>query len=248
MNILYTKNYKHFEVNNISFDDYHQANRCLNGDTVEWDGTKCILKQRGEHRTLVGLLELNSKYLYGHTSRGHKIYLFHPFDASYPPMRVGSSERDTSSNQLALVKFESWTETMPRGNLLRLLGPVGSLDAEKIALQWLYGKPELAKLTVDLVPEISERPLLLSTNTINIDPEGCQDIDDLLTLLPKEDGWDLYITIADVAEHIGELSPGDVLAKERCQTLYQNGVAVLPMLPRNLSEQQLSLLPGEKRQ
>lgn len=250
MDILQTKSYKEFRVGNISFDDYHLANRCLNGDTVEWDGAKCVLKKRGEHRMLVGILELNSKYLYGHTSRGVKIYLFHPLDPAYPPMRVGCSEKDTSSNQLALVKFESWTETMPRGNLIRLLGPVGSMDAEKVALQWLYGRPELAKLTVDLDPAVAftDRPLLLSTNTINIDPEGCQDIDDLVTLLPTKDGWDLYITIADVGEFVSEQSPADVVAKERCQTLYQNGQAVLPMLPKQLSEQQLSLLPGEKRQ
>jgi hypothetical protein len=85
---LVTKNYKTFQVDTISFDDYHQANRCLNGDEVEWDGTKCQLLKRADHGTLVGILELNSKYLYGHTSRGTKIYLFHPLNPAYPPFRV----------------------------------------------------------------------------------------------------------------------------------------------------------------
>lgn len=241
--ILETRNYKDFYVGDISFDDYHQANRCLPGDTVHWDGTKCLLQKRTDHKTLVGILELNSKYLYGHTSRGVKIYLFQPLNKSYPPMRVGCSERDTSQNQLALVKFSEWEETIPRGNLIRLLGPVGNWDAESVGLQWLYGKPELAKMTCEcLMPVPKGR--FLKHNTINIDPEGCRDIDDVVTLIPMETGWELIITIADVAESIPSDSPGDRLAKERCQTFYQKGAAVLPMLPRELSENHLSLVPG----
>ena len=246
--ILETKDYKTFNLGNISFDDYHQANRCLPGDTVEWDGEKCILQKRADHRFLVGVLELNSKYIYGHTSRGVKIYLFHPFDTSYPPMRVGCSERDTSKNQLALVKFDSWTEKIPRGNLIRLLGPVGDLEAEKEALLWLCGKPELKKMAFDIEPSKKERRRI-EGNTINIDPEGCKDIDDVLTLQQLPNGlWQLIITIADVADSIPVDSPGDLLAREKGQTLYQNGQAKLPMLPSNLSEDQLSLLPGAIRQ
>lgn len=244
--ILQTKNYKHFTLNNISFDDYHQANRCLNGDEVEWADNKCILVKRGNHRQLVGILELNSKYLYGHTSRGVKIYLFHPLDTSYPVMRVGCSERDTSQNQFALVRFDSWTETIPRGNLIRLLGPVGSLKAEQEALLWFYAKPELSKLTFNFNLPVDTRTLLQG-NTINIDPEGCQDIDDVLTLYRKENGWQLFITIADVAHSIEENSAGDFLAQQRLQTVYRNGEAVLPMLPKEFSEDQLSLIPNQLR-
>jgi exoribonuclease R len=244
---LKTTNYKTFQLDNISFDDYHQANRCLPGDEITWDGTKCHLVKRAEHGTLVGLLELNSKYLYGHTSKGTKIYLFHPLNPSYPPFRVGCSEKDTSKNQFALVKFESWTETIPRANLVRLLGPVGELAAEQHALLWLYAKPELRKITFDVLCSPTQRKLV-KANTINIDPEGCQDIDDVMTLVPRGDGWALTITIADVAESILQESPGDFLALQKGQTLYQNGRAVLPMLPANLSEDSLSLLPGCVRQ
>jgi exoribonuclease R len=254
MNLLETKNYKQFSITNtnISFDDYHLANRCLPGDKVEWVNGKCILKERAEHRTLVGILEINSKYRYGHTGRNIPIYLFHPLDPAYPPMRIGCSERDTSQNRLCLVKFSDWTEMMPRGALIRLLGPVGDLESEKLALQWLYGKPEFKKLTFDIEPILTPRhclfPKEIGGQTINIDPEGCKDIDDLVTLIPSSDGWDLYITIADVAEAIEEGSPGDILASQKGQTLYQNGKAVLPMLPSYLSEEQLSLLPGKERQ
>jgi exoribonuclease R len=244
--ILETKNYKQFRIGDISFDDYHQANHCLPGDSVSWDGQKSILEKRADHRILVGVLELNSKYLYGHTSRGVKIYLFHPLNKAYPPMRVGCSERDTSQNQLALVKFDSWNETIPRANLVRLLGPIGKWESESLGLQWLYGKPELAKMMCDS-EIVTLKGRFIKENTINIDPEGCKDIDDVVTLIKREGGWELVITIADVAESILQDSPGDVLARERCQTFYQKGQAVLPMLPRELSENQLSLLPGQSR-
>jgi exoribonuclease R len=245
---LETKNYKEFKINDISFDDFHQANRCLPGDTVTWDGSKCNLVKRANHRTLVGVLELNSKYLYGHTSRNVPIYLFHPLDSSYPPMRVGCSERDTSKNQLALVQFSDWTEKIPRGNLQRLLGPVGSLAAEHQALLWLYAKPELAKLSADSSHVALTGTSLEEGQTINIDPQGCKDIDDVLTLIPRENGWQMYITIADVAAAISEDSTMDFLASQRLQTVYVEGEAVLPMLPRDISEYASSLIPGEKRQ
>jgi ribonuclease R len=145
------------------------------------------------------------------------------------------------------VKFESWTETIPRANLIRLLGPIGNLEAEQKALQWLYGRPELQKISFDLESNFENRRLV-KENTINIDPAGCKDIDDVITLIPKENGWELLITIADVAEAIQPGSPGDVLAEQKGQTLYQNGVATLPMLPSHLSEDALSLIPGEQRQ
>jgi exoribonuclease R len=246
--ILQTNNYKQFSINDISFDDFHQANRCLPGDTVSWDGIKCTLVKRANHRVLIGVLELNSKYLYGHTSRNVPIYLFHPLDTSYPPMRVGCSEKDTSKNQLALVQFSDWTEKIPRGNLQRLLGPVGSLGPEHQALLWQYARPGLAKVSADSPLVFPSGTLIQEGQTINIDPQWCKDIDDVLTLIQRENGWQVYITIADVATAILQDSPLDYLARQRLQTVYVEGEAVLPMLPRELSEFSLSLLPGQTRQ
>ncbi len=245
---LQTTNYKTFTLGELQFTDYRQANHCLPGDSVEWGNTKCRLIKRASHRFIPGVLELNSKTIYGHSSRGSKLFLFHPHDRKYPPFRVGSKS-DARTNQLGLIEFMEWEdfETLPRGNLIRLLGSCGDLDAEKKALTYQYSFPHLASQLFDIdEPNIIDR-IFLDGYTFNIDPDGCMDIDDVLTLKQlSETTWQFVITISDVAAHIPAHSPGDIHAFQLGQTLYADGEAVVPMLPGPLSEMALSLRPNEK--
>lgn len=244
--ILQTSDYKRFQISDRILNDFRQANHCLPGDMVEWKEDRCILVKRGYHRFIPGVLDLQSKYVYGHTSRGAKLYLFHPLDPKYPPFRVGSTCRDTSKNQLGLLEFTDWEEfeSFPRGNLLRLLGPCGSFQAEKQALLYQYGKPKKAAELFDVEDCSHKDRIRLDGYTCNIDPDGCMDIDDVITL-KKVSGtqWEFVITIADVGAYILEGSAGDKHAHDLGQTMYQNGEAVVPMIPAALSEMALSLLP-----
>ena len=263
MPILQTKNYKDFTIVKdtssseilVSFSDYRKANKCLHGDEVVWENEKCVLKKRAKYGQIVGTIEFTSKYMYGHTSNGNKIYLFHPLNPAFPPMRVGCSEKNTSVNRIALVEFVDWTESdhMIRTYLIRLLGPAGSMSSELEALRWRYGFPQLSKMkfdvdTINTYVANEHRQLIASKNTINIDPVGCKDVDDLVTIHQLNDTqYEVIITISDVAEYIKEDSIGDVLASQKGQTLYEDGVAVVPMFPVEMSEDSFSLLPGRER-
>jgi exoribonuclease R len=81
----------------------------------------------------------------------------------------------------------------------------------------------------------------------NIDPAGCQDVDDVLGLVIREDEVELWITIADVAEFVKESSTLDKCARQQSATCYKNGAAIRPMLPFNFSEDMCSLLPGTEK-
>lgn len=138
-------------------------------------------------------------------------------------------------------------ESMPRGNLIRLLGPCGDLKAEKEALTYQYSSPQLSKQLFDIEDTNESDRVPLQGFTFNIDPDGCMDIDDVLTLRQmSETVWEFVITISDVAAHIPEGSEGDQHAYHLGQTLYQNSEAVVPMLPTPLSEMALSLRAHEK--
>jgi exoribonuclease R len=138
-------------------------------------------------------------------------------------------------------------ESMPRGNLIRLLGPCGDLQAEKEALTYQYSSPQLAKQLFDIEDASEKDRVPLQGFTFNIDPDGCLDIDDVFTIRQtSEIIWEFVITISDVAAHICEGSEGDKHAYELGQTLYQNSEAVVPMLPAPLSEMALSLRANEK--
>jgi len=242
---LWTKDYKRFELRStvaptevIVVEGAKLVAKALPGDLVNYRDDQVELVSRTQHPLLAGLIELNSKVKYGFTARNHPIYLFTPFNEAYPPFIVGCSEKETTKNRLALVQFDHWTETFPRGNLIRLL----STDEE--ALFWTYtplacttykGPPPQPTATLD------DRPLITA---FHIDPPGCRDVDDVLTIYETPSGTRIVITIADVASIVTEGSPLDLRAGAIGQTFYQEGNAPKHMLPPELSEGQLSLLPS----
>ena len=254
--LLSTKDYQHFQLLDEEtghvlheFDGAKTARGCLPGDKVSFSEGQVTLKKRAANIPLVGTLHIQSKYLFGYTAKNVPIYLFHPYDTSYPPMRVGCSSKD-GVNKIGLVQFDSWapSETYPRANLVELLGDSGDPVAEYEALQYQYApwKKQTAKIAQSQIPQ-STAPRLEGF-TFNIDPSGCKDIDDVLTLRDRSDGtYEFTITIANLTDIVEPNSTLDIVAVRQAQTLYDDGVAIAPMLPRWLSEDYGSLLPGQDR-
>ena len=83
---------------------------------------------------------------------------------------------------------------------------------------------------------------MLEGFTFNIDPDGCKDVDDCITLLDNG----IAISIADVSAFV-EVNPWMKYAENIGTSLYENGTCVKPMFPRNLSEDLMSLTVGRKR-
>jgi exoribonuclease R len=269
--MLTTKDYSVFHIidTNIQFTGAKLANKCLPGDQVEWDIQKnqCKLVSRGNHSLIVGTLELTNKSKYGLTNRQLPMYLFTPYDQSYPHFIVGSSEKDVSRNIIALISFGEWTpsSTFPRGNLQTVLGHSGDFEAESQAIMWQacpwkYSSKETytPMLNDNIVrTRISAYTKGCSQNhskndwsetyTFNIDPPGCRDVDDVFTFEQVPDGWNVTITISDVAAYVERGSNVDKMAEKISQTLYNNdGGVVRPMLPPQYSEEACSLLPGKE--
>lgn len=192
-----------------------------------------------------GILELSSRTKYGMTSRNVPIYLFRPLDTTLPPCIVGSSNEDTSANVIAVVDVAEMQPTkLTRGNLVRILGSCGDIWAEKEALLLQYSDQPWKKFdTQTIVPPSFEDRRLIEGYTLNIDPAGCHDIDDVLTF--GDDGY-MYITIADVSAWFAA-NPDHQFVRTAAtigQTLYDSGKVVAPLLP---IESECSLLPGKER-
>lgn len=238
-----------------TFSGANHAQKILPGDSVVWnsESNSITLLSRAQHRFLVGTIELSSKTKYGMTSRGVLKYLFLPLNKNYPSMIVGCSHRDISQNYLAIVDFDSWDTThLPKANLRQLLGPCGNPEAEHQAVLFHYNGPSMLK-------HIS-KPVLLTESlrsdprvqcppcTFNIDPPGCKDIDDVISLIEiDETTIQLWITISDVAAYITAGSELDISSEKQAFTVYKDGSAIQPMLPYHISESRCSLVPGQPR-
>ena len=241
--ILQTKNYNQFIILDDTGNKIHEfegaklANKCLPGDHIKWD-EKCILELRDEHPLIVGTIECKTKY--GFTKKHVPIYLFTPYNKSYPHFIVSCSH---ATNLIVLVKFDQWSDNLPRGHIEKILGTSGDFEAEKEAIIWQacpYKYPKGEYIPKRLETERKE----LNGFTFNIDPEGCRDIDDVLTFEKLEEGWNVTITISDVAAYVESDSIVDIFASLMGQTLYENGQPVRPMLPQQFSDE-CSLFPNK---
>jgi len=199
----------------------------------------------------IGVLELTSKYRYGLTSRGAPLYLFKPYNPESPDLIVGSTERDLSRNQIAIVEVAEEAKHLDRGSLIRLVGPVGDPKSEIDSLLLHYaGSTKHKTETLEVDASDDENRVVINADsgwvTFHIDPPGCRDVDDAIAYHHETRTW--AITIADAAAAVPVGSLTDTVAKAIGATFYDlEGRAILSMLPTAISEYSASLLPGEPR-
>jgi len=179
---------------------------------------------------IVGVLHLNSKIKYGYNKRNTPIYLFTPYSHDVQSYKVSSTEKDTSYNQIAVINIEY--ETTPY--IVKLLGRVGDEKVEGTAM-YLHYSPHAVytakfseKLMKSVIPcQPVERLDITHLPTINVDPYGTVDIDDIISF----DFPYIYITIADVASYMQPESDIDLHARKVGQTLYYPGLPPHTMFP-----------------
>jgi exoribonuclease R len=204
-----------------------------------------------KHR--VGVLEFSSKFRYGLTSRGAPLYLFRPYSKGISEYIVGSS-MTTTENQIAIITPNIDVVTpvhakYPRGNLVQIVGPVGSWNAEYTGLLQHYCPYKFAaerEFSTSAEQPIQELSRKTGWITFHIDPVGCRDIDDAIAYHPKSKT--IAISIANVAIYVPPHSDVDTAAKQIGATFYTSrGAVEKPMLPPSLSEHAASLVPGKLR-
>ena len=208
----------------------------LPGDHVDADGH---VLERKAVQSLIGIVNFVNRTGYGFSPRGAVLYMFHPFQEAYPPFLVASKTK-YSENYIASVSFEHWNDKWPRGGIQRLLGPVGARDIETAALRASVAVRDDDAVMGGCVAE-ADYDCSDWDCVFNIDPAGCVDVDDVFAWRVRDGVTEFAIAIADVASWVPEGSALDDLAYERGTTFYDDGVAVVPMLPEALSADAASL-------
>jgi len=93
---------------------------------------------------------------------------------------------------------------------------------------------------------IKGRVDLRATEHVTIDGELARDFDDAVCVEKTRNGYDLYVSIADVSHYVRPGSALDREAENRGTSVYFPGT-VVPMLPKKLSNVVCSLNPKEER-
>ena len=209
----------------------------LPGDIIDPETNKVV--KRGMHKEIVGIVDFLNRTGMGFNARNVPLYLFHPLDPKYPPMIVSSKVKH-GTNKIGTVVIEHWNDKWPRAGLASILGDVGDPNTEKKALLLRTRAPTFPT-NLNITSTTSTHKTIKWDVTFNIDPEGCEDVDDVLCWRKTDEGYEVAIAIADVAAWVPEGSDMDTVALQAGQTLYNDGAVICPMLPTILSTMSASL-------
>jgi len=240
-----------------------EMNRAWDGDTVAVDPLTHevvaigLSAQSKPHLMIPGYLHLTAKQSHGLNKKGVPIYVFHPLQPCYPPMLVASTAAKTHpsvDHVYVLASFLEWTtdQLYPRGQCEMVIGSTGDPAADALIRAHSCGllKGNRPLIKKPMVLSSSSTQLIRKTveaTTFSIDPEGCVDIDDALSI----EVLDPYrvmigVHIADVTAWFEYDSDIDQEAFHRGQTVYLPDTQI-PILPVALSHNMCSLKPDSDR-
>ncbi|XP_029354236.1 DIS3-like exonuclease 1 [Echeneis naucrates] len=199
-------------------------------------------------------------------SRNSQRILAVPWDHRIPKIRISTQQADTLQDHRVVVRIDSWESTSlyPNGHSVRVLGRAGELETEvqTILIENCIHVPVFSDAQLREMPVISpekpwevdpvevtkRRDLRQSHLVFSIDPKGCEDVDDTLSVrsLAGGDLVELGVHIADVTHFVTEGSLTDLEARTRATTYYLADRRY-DMLPAVLSADLCSLLGGVDR-
>ncbi|KFP75201.1 DIS3-like exonuclease 1, partial [Acanthisitta chloris] len=188
-----------------------------------------------------------------------------PWDYRIPKIRISTQQAEALQEYRVVVRIDSWESTSlyPNGHFVRVLGRIGDLEGEIAAIlvensicvapfseiQMSEMPTSSSKNPWKVNPEEAKKRLdLRDTHLIfSIDPRGCEDVDDALSVRTLPNGnLELGVHIADVTHFVAANSYTDVEARARATTYYLADRRY-DMLPSVLSADVCSLLSGADR-
>ncbi|KAL0491346.1 cytoplasmic exosome RNAse DIS3L/RPR44 [Acrasis kona] len=181
-----------------------------------------------------------------------------PLDYRIPKIRIRTNNKQALENMRIVVRISSWERgsNYPTGFYVKTIGPIGDLNVEtqSLLLENQIHITPFSKAALDQLPSKDWKPdpryrkdLRTSHMVSSIDPIGCEDIDDALSVrhLPN-DCVEIGVHIADVTAFVPHDSPLDIEARNKSTTIYLIDRRI-DMLPSLLSANLCSLHQNRDR-
>ncbi|EUT80301.1 hypothetical protein PFAG_04942 [Plasmodium falciparum Santa Lucia] len=196
-----------------------------------------------------------------------KLMFFKAFNNKIPYIMIKAQLEDELRNKRVIVTIDNWDiySRNPLGRCISVLGNCDDIETETklIYNEYNISTREFSENVYKCLPpnnwvipdeEYEKRNDFRNVLTFSIDPPGCQDIDDALSVeFLQQDGnieknyiYRIGVHIADVSYFVKQNSPIDLEASKRCTTVYLINQRV-DMLPKLLTTNLCSLVEGEER-
>ena len=232
-------------------------NTAMNGDTV----LVRILKESSDNKKREGevykVIKRNRDVIVGVFEHNLSFGFVHPRNSPkdiYIPKKL---IKGAKTGDLVAVKVDFWgdEERKPEGGIVSILG--SPKDTEALISSLLLNEgieekfpnevlQELDKIDENFSDELENRKDLRHLDIITIDGSDAKDLDDAVYVEKTEDGYKLFVSIADVSYYVRENTELDTEALKRGNSIYLVD-RVIPMLPRKLSNNLCSLNPNEDK-
>ena len=232
-------------------------NTAMNGDTV----LVRILKESSDNKKREGevykVIKRNRDVIVGVFEHNLSFGFVRPRNSPkdiYIPKKL---IKGAKTGDLVAVKVDFWgdEERKPEGGIVSILG--SPKDTEALISSLLLNEgieekfpnevlQELDKIDEDFSDELENRKDLRHLDIITIDGSDAKDLDDAVYVEKTEDGYKLFVSIADVSYYVRENTELDTEALKRGNSIYLVD-RVIPMLPRKLSNNLCSLNPNEDK-
>ena len=232
-------------------------NTAMNGDTV----LVRILKESSDNKKREGevykVIKRNRDVIVGVFEHNLSFGFVRPRNSPkdiYIPKKL---IRGAKTGDLVAVKVDFWgdEERKPEGGIVSILG--SPKDTEALISSLLLNEgieekfpnevlQELDKIDENFSDELENRKDLRHLDIITIDGSDAKDLDDAVYVEKTEDGYKLFVSIADVSYYVRENTELDIEALKRGNSIYLVD-RVIPMLPRKLSNNLCSLNPNEDK-
>ena len=232
-------------------------NTAMNGDTV----LVRILKESSDNKKREGevykVIKRNRDVIVGVFEHNLSFGFVRPRNSPkdiYIPKKL---IKGAKTGDLVAVKVDFWgdDERKPEGGIVSILGSPKDTEALISSLLLNEGIEEkfpnevlqkLDKIDENFSDELENRKDLRHLDIITIDGSDAKDLDDAVYVEKTEDGYKLFVSIADVSYYVRENTELDIEALKRGNSIYLVD-RVIPMLPRKLSNNLCSLNPNEDK-
>lgn len=237
-----------------------KVNTALNGDTVLVRITSKKTSTKRSEGEVVSVLKRENKYVVGTFSQSRNFGFVIPDDKKFKKdifiskyKNVGVKDGDKVVCEI--VEFASDRKN-PEGIICEILGSAfeNGVDVKSVIRRFnirdKFDKNLLAE--ADKMPDavvekdINGRYDFRNDVVITIDGSDAKDLDDAVCVKRNENGYTLYVHIADVTHYVTENSLIDKEAFQRATSVYFAD-RVIPMLPKKLSNGICSLNPKVDR-
>ena len=233
-----------------------EMRRVMHGDRVM---VRVDRKARGGTEVhIVQVLERAQKRLLGTYDEIDGRSFLIPMDARIGaiPLKPGAAKPDKGKVIAAEISRYGTAMSPPEAAVVKVMGDPDDPEVQVQSLVFRYGLlttfpaevfRETKDLSYSIAPEeIANRMDLRELPIITIDGENARDFDDAVHVRKANGGYELFVSIADVAHYVQPQGALDQEAYARGTSVYFPDRAI-PMLPEALSNGICSLNPNEDR-